>query len=306
MNKIIIDCSLEKPYLLYLIQAIKVFASKNKQTTLYVVGGQKDLGTLKTEKNIISVIADQSGRRSEEVSALCWKTMEEQNADVLLAAMDNATLKQSAKERLKEENTPFFLTRFLSSTPSRFGYLADSGYHKSLSPNEIVSICQQSIRFLKGTFLIASPDYAIVSPTDRKEDLPSGFDEAYSSFQGDKNFKKLVPVDQLLDGKCDLYLTDPTMGQSIIKATYQTYRIYHDKFIQYKNDDFLAKVAFWLGGKMIRNITNQTSARMDATGSFLLGYNKLVVNANPSTNYGGYLSTLTNIQSYLNHLIVVG
>lgn len=308
MNKIVVDCTLEKETLPGLIQAVKVFANKNKNTTIYMVADQKDLGTFKDTKNVVSIIAYKEGdptpKHKDYITRLAWETMRKEEGDVFISASSKHEIIDHAKENLKEEHLPFFLTRFLSSTPSRFGFLGDSEYHPQLFAEEFVLISEKASKFLQDVFLISAPKYTLVSPSENIEDLSENLRDAYDSLEGKENFKKLTPVNEILNGKHDLYLADATTSQMIVKSTYQIYTIYHDKFKKYKDNDFKAKVAFFLGRRMVSDILSSTSARMDATGSFLLGYDKLVIKANPSTNYGGYFATLSNAQSYLNYLIL--
>jgi fatty acid/phospholipid biosynthesis enzyme len=287
-------------------QAVKVFLEKSKYVNIYVVGNQKDLTPLSKQKNVTCVSAYNEGdirpSNNDYIYQKSWEAMEKSKADVLITPADRTTVLKSAESHLNKIGMPILITRFLSANAGRFCFLTDCGANASLSSIQYQSMAKEVYLFVKTVFSLSEPKYSLVGSSNEPGDLAEITRDAFDALEGKQGFKGITSFNQILDGKCDIYLADGTLSQAIIQSMYSIYKVFNDKYVKYQKEDFRAKISKFFGTAMARDINATTSAKLDQTGLMLLGYDKFVINSNKTTNTGGIIATLNNAQKYLNSL----
>lgn len=278
-----------------LVQAAKIFLTKNKTTLLYLIGEEKDLTTVKNTNRILPVIVRHAGEDEKDSSFYldeCYKAMKENKCRSLFTFRTKEEILNTLDSVADEFAYPLLTCNFLSKSPNRFCLLGDLGLRPSLT-GETFFKAKDSLSLLsRSAFHFSSPSYSLLAPSQNLDDLLDNVRDAYDLFEGKEGFLGVSTPEEMMSGKADIYLADGFVSKMVVDAYYSCYTLYKDKYDAYAKQDFFARRAISLGKSMINNVESSTSAKLDATGRLLFGYDPLILFGNENVNISGLVASL--------------
>ena len=305
MNQMVVSIDQEKDNK-DIIAAIKLFASKNKKTSLVVIGKQKDLVLLEKFSNISLVYSYIEGNvesnYKEDTIIKSLDMLKEKNNKCLISFINKKELYDYTLNKFDKIFDPFYLTRFLTGKNNCYSFIADTGISDDINAIKYLNILKESTSFIEHVFSLNNPTFSILASDDKLSSLDKEESAFYKKVESIKEFNKITSFDQLLEGKSNLYLTNARISNAIIQSIKSIFEVYHNKFSQYIKDDFVAKVSNFFAKKMNQFVFSNTNSYLDRHGSYLLGFEKLIVNIPTYSKMYDIYNSLLNIQKYLNYL----
>jgi hypothetical protein len=199
-------------------------------------------------------------------------------------------------------DVPSYVTFFMTKTNNRFSFLGSTGVLKDPKPQEMVALLKEIIALAKKALFFTDISAAFVTGTGKEADLSSWEKETFDALRNEPEFKGLVSGGEVMEGKYDIYLCSATLGQVIEETIYSGYQMYKEKYDQYIKDDFKSRFAVHLGKKMVRFVNSTTQAFVRDYGSFLLGFDRLIIKTDPHCSLKGYQTALECAGYYINSL----
>lgn len=289
-----------------IVQGIKYFALKNKTISIFVVGKQKDILTLESQKNLNLVFSHLEGEEEKKdlykfTLDLALDTLKDKNGDAFISFINKKEL-YSLTSKIKDISFPFYLNRFLTGITNRYSYLADAGLNDYITIEEYKTMLKESREFLSNTFQLKNPTFSLASPTENRNNLSDVDKELLSTLSVEDNFNGLSSPFNMIRGKSDLYLASGIESEFLIQGIKAMALSYKEKYDKYIKDDFFAKVSTFFARRMNKFVLSNTKSNLNRLGSFLLGKEKLIIKGDTDATATDILNMLLDIKKYLDYL----
>jgi fatty acid/phospholipid biosynthesis enzyme len=306
MKAIVVDTTGNNAGTSILIQAIKVFNSKHKDVTIYAVGNTEKMSTMDSLKEVNCVPTyNQDKKQTEDPDTIAkrlFEVMDNTKAPVLLTSLDKKRVLDEANVHFKKTGLPIFVSYFFTSTLKKFSFLADCGVNKTLSGEDFQNVYTETKLLAQSVFDYKDTSFSLLGTSTDIEDLPSNYRDAYDLFESNPDFKGITPAADFIKGSNSIYLADGFTNEIIIKTVYSFYETYVKNWNTYQAKRINAKLAVKLASGVFREIDQLSSSKIDSTGLWLLGYDKMLVKLNQDSTVGSIYTSLNNINNYLKAL----
>lgn len=249
-------------------------------------------------------------RKKGSSMVMAAQYVKEKKADALLSAGNTGALLASGLlvvGRMKGIDRPGLMPVLPTFNPeSPHLILADAGANADCKPNNLYQFAVLASYYAKAMFGIANPRVGLINngteETKGNELTKAAFPLLKEATE--LNFVGNVEAKELLQGICDIAITDGFTGNAILKSLEGTSKsIFKAIKNQLLNSGFKAK----LGGLLIKNALSDLKDQFDDTkegGAILLGVQAPVIKAHGSSNEEAIFNAIRQANKILTSNVV--
>ena len=278
------------------VQGIKVFIQQTKNIKIIAVGNEEDLATLKGIKEVELVYCkkgyegkvDMTNRDISLTRAFDILTNKDKKIDALVSSADRSVLKKYSEKYLKKvEKEPVFLATYPNAYTGKQTLLLDFGYNYNATSESILAQFEIAKRFATTVLQKKDPTYKVLSFTNDEETQSDVIKELEKNFKKDKKYEGIITSYNVLRSDCDILIGQPELVSTVSNSINEAITVYDDYIDKARSLSFLYNINLSLCKRIFRDFHTSIDKKVSAGGVALIGFDKIVVQSNPTTTVAG-------------------
>lgn len=271
------------------IQGIKIFLSKNKDSSVMIIGNQDQLLTIKDHKRVeiqsFKETKDKIDNRFKKINdeslALAMSLLTDKNNDFIgfVTYSKKSDVAKAAHEFLiKKETSPLFVATFANYKTHRVTCIGDLGYNNNPSIKDYINYLDLMTRYMKHGFKKEKTEFKLLT---FNKDYDNPLREVFKDKEG---YQGEIEGRDLLKCDTDIVLGHPKEFLGIISGIDHGISIY-DEFIkdQVKRSVGLRLFSYPTFKNVLRSFHFEIDQKLTSGGNILLGYDKNIIVIDPNT-----------------------
>jgi len=296
MSKILIDVSALEKDSSKAVQGIKFFLSKNKNSSVVVIGDINNLLTIKNESNIELINVDTYDRELDDSTEfLKGKTQKiafsllrnpESKIDSYVTFTDKDEIASACKNCLKKSSdSQLYITLFANAYTSKKTVIGDLGFKMNPTIDDYLYYLNALKFYCSAVLKIEKPGFKYLIPSnitiDRKEK------EIIERLKEEEGYLGLLETENFLQAKTDILLGNPVLFQTVIAGINQGITVFDSYIEKGVNTSFNYKIGNMFMKRLFQSFHASVDKKIISGGVVLLGFEKNVILVDKSTTSTG-------------------
>ena len=278
------------------VQGIKVFMQKAKNITVYAIGSEKDLATLKGMKNVELIYAkkgyegkvDITNKEISLTKAFDLLSNKNKKIDALVSSADRSVLKKYSEKYLeKVEKEPVFLATYPDAYTGKQTLLLDFGYNYNATAETLVEQFEIAKRFATSVLQKKDPKYKVLSYTLDEDEQSQVIKNLDKKFKNDKAYEGIITSYNVLRSETDILIGQPELVSTVSNSINEAITVYDDYIDKARSLSWLYNINLRLCKRIFSDFHKSIDKKVSAGGVALIGFSKIVVQSNPTTTVAG-------------------